>query len=92
MHKKAKVLLCSMGTSFMLGGCSGMINSNNYQKNEQTKDTQAAPSDDSLIRKVYDEDSFNPENIKINIQLFMGDKQAKPSEEIFIMLRQSWKR
>ncbi|MFY2156556.1 DUF1672 family protein [Cytobacillus firmus] len=49
MHKKAKVLLCSMGTSFMLGGCSGMINSNNYQKNEQTKDTQAAPSEETRI-------------------------------------------
>lgn len=35
------------------------------------------------LRNVYDEDSFNPENIKINIQLFMGDKQAKPSEEVF---------
>jgi len=35
------------------------------------------------LRKAYDEDLFNAENFKINIQLFMTDKQAKPSEELF---------
>lgn len=49
MQKIIKISLCSVAILFMLGGCSGMINSNNYQKNEQTKETQAAPSDDSLI-------------------------------------------
>ncbi|KAF0819655.1 hypothetical protein KIS4809_1516 [Bacillus sp. ZZV12-4809] len=32
----------------MLGGCSEM-NLNNNQENEQAKETQAAPTDDSLI-------------------------------------------
>ncbi|URM33371.1 DUF1672 domain-containing protein [Cytobacillus firmus] len=49
MQKKITILLCSAGISFMLGGCSGMINANNNQKNEQTKETQAAPSEGSLI-------------------------------------------
>lgn len=35
------------------------------------------------LRNAYEEGSFNPENFKINIQLFMADKQAEPSEEIF---------
>ncbi|MGG4467517.1 DUF1672 family protein [Paenibacillus alvei] len=35
------------------------------------------------LRNAYDENMFNAENFKINIQLFMTDKQAKPSEEIF---------
>jgi len=35
------------------------------------------------LRNAYDVDLFNAENLKINIQLFMVDKQAKPSEEIF---------
>ncbi|MCM3090716.1 MULTISPECIES: hypothetical protein [unclassified Cytobacillus] len=102
MNRKTKKVLFSVGITILLGGCSGMINSNNNQKNEQAKETQAAPSDHSLIkealqnvgghgymtpyyfteeaitpvydlyinhpdentenlRKVYDEDSFNPE-------------------------------
>lgn len=132
MNRKTKKVLFSVGITILLGGCTSLINSNNNQKNEQAKETQAAPSDHSLIsvqdytgegyalpygkvtdkiadenldgindatikffketykdentenlRKVYDEDSFNPENIKINIQLFMADMQANPSEEIF---------
>ncbi|MDE5052508.1 DUF1672 family protein [Niallia taxi] len=35
------------------------------------------------LRNAYDENLFKAENFKINIQLFMADKQAKPSEEIF---------
>ncbi|MCM3090713.1 MULTISPECIES: hypothetical protein [unclassified Cytobacillus] len=48
MQKKINILLCSAGISIMLGGCSGM-NLNNNQQNEQAKETQAAPTDDSLI-------------------------------------------
>ncbi|MEK5104918.1 DUF1672 family protein [Cytobacillus sp. FSL M8-0252] len=35
------------------------------------------------LRNAYEEELFNTENFKINIQLFMADKQAKPSEELF---------
>ena len=35
------------------------------------------------LRNAYDANLFKAENFKINIQLFMADKQAKPSEEIF---------
>ena len=35
------------------------------------------------LRNAYDENLFKAKNFKINIQLFMADKQAKPSEEIF---------
>lgn len=35
------------------------------------------------LRNAYDADLFHAENFKINIQLFMADNQAKPSEEIF---------
>lgn len=35
------------------------------------------------LRDAYKAESFHPENLKINIQLFMADKGEKPSEEIF---------
>ncbi|MFS0594436.1 DUF1672 family protein [Cytobacillus horneckiae] len=35
------------------------------------------------LRNAYDESLFDKENFQINIQLFMKEKQAKPSEEIF---------
>lgn len=35
------------------------------------------------LRNAYEEGLFIPENFKVNIQLFMADKQAKPSKEIF---------
>ncbi|MBN6884861.1 uncharacterized protein DUF1672 [Cytobacillus horneckiae] len=35
------------------------------------------------LRNSYEEGLFIPENFKVNIQLFMADKQAKPSKEIF---------
>ncbi|MBM7702328.1 DUF1672 family protein [Metabacillus iocasae] len=35
------------------------------------------------LRNAYEEGSFNPEHLKVNVQLFMADKEAKPSEEIF---------
>lgn len=40
MVKNTKILLCSIGLSIMLGGCSGMNN---------TKETQAEPFNDSLV-------------------------------------------
>lgn len=49
MHKKTKILLCSVGISLMLGGCSGMNSTNNNQESEKSKETQAAPSEESLI-------------------------------------------
>lgn len=49
MHKKTKILLCSVGISLMLGGCSGMNSANNNQESEKSKETQAAPSEESLI-------------------------------------------
>ncbi|MBY6052561.1 DUF1672 domain-containing protein [Cytobacillus firmus] len=49
MRKKTKILLCSVGISLMLGGCSGMNSSNNNQKSEETKETQAAPSDETMV-------------------------------------------
>ncbi|MGG0889319.1 DUF1672 family protein [Cytobacillus horneckiae] len=35
------------------------------------------------LRNAYNESLFDKENFQINIQLFMKEKQAKPSEEIF---------
>lgn len=49
MYKKTKILLCSVGISLMLGGCSGMNSANNNQESEKSKETQAAPSEESLI-------------------------------------------
>ncbi|EFV78261.1 MULTISPECIES: DUF1672 family protein [Cytobacillus] len=49
MHKKTKILLCSVGISLMLGGCSGMNSANNNQESEKSKETQAAPSEESQI-------------------------------------------
>ncbi|MBG9588232.1 hypothetical protein ABE26_14665 [Cytobacillus firmus] len=49
MRKKTKILLCSVGISLMLGGCSGMNSTNNNQDSEKTKETQAAPSEETLI-------------------------------------------
>lgn len=35
------------------------------------------------LRNAFDENLFDAENLFINIQLFMSDKGAEPSEEIF---------
>lgn len=35
------------------------------------------------LRNAYDESLFEPKNFKINIQLFMTDKQAEPNKELF---------
>ncbi|MGM0778065.1 MAG: DUF1672 family protein [Bacillota bacterium] len=49
MHKKTKILLCSVGISLMLGGCSGMNSANNNQDSEKTKETQAAASGETMV-------------------------------------------
>ncbi|MBG9558003.1 DUF1672 family protein, partial [Cytobacillus firmus] len=41
MNKKTKTLLCSVGISLLLGGCS--------DESEKTKETQAAPSEETKI-------------------------------------------
>jgi hypothetical protein len=35
------------------------------------------------LRNAYEESLFESKNFKINIQLFMSDKQAKPSQDLF---------
>ncbi|MBG9444187.1 DUF1672 family protein [Cytobacillus firmus] len=62
MHKKTKILLCSVGISLMLGGCSGMNSTNNNQDTEKTKETQAAPSEET----------------KISVQDYTGEGYALP--------------
>lgn len=36
-----------------------------------------------ILRNAYEESLFEPDHFNINIQLFMADKQAEPSKEIF---------
>ncbi|MBG9588234.1 DUF1672 family protein [Cytobacillus firmus] len=35
------------------------------------------------LRKIYDDNSFSAENLFINIQLFMADKNANPDKKLF---------
>lgn len=49
MHKKTKILLCSVGISLMLGGCSGMNSTNNNLEIKEAKETQTSASSDTFI-------------------------------------------
>lgn len=44
---------------------------------------QNPDSNIETLRNAYEESLFDKENFQINIQLFMKEKQAEPSEEIF---------
>ncbi|MBM7702327.1 DUF1672 family protein [Metabacillus iocasae] len=48
MKINSKTLLCSLGISLMLGGCSDMNRTNNTQGDEKGKETQAASSEDTM--------------------------------------------
>ncbi|MGM0778062.1 MAG: DUF1672 family protein [Bacillota bacterium] len=49
MNIRTRIMLTIIGISLMLGGCSGMNSTNNNQDTEKTKETQAAPSEETKI-------------------------------------------
>ena len=49
MHNKTKTLLCIVGISLLLGGCSGMNSTNNNQEIKEAKETQTSASNDTFI-------------------------------------------
>ncbi|EWG12084.1 DUF1672 family protein [Cytobacillus firmus] len=49
MRKKTKILLCSVGISLMLGGCSGMNSTNTNHDSGKAKDVKTLPSGDTFI-------------------------------------------